>query len=75
MRQNWASGQVPPAQPGDFLWLRWWDLEGNLRLTGWEQTELERLRTEQEAQRADRERLRAEQLAAQLRALGVEPEV
>lgn len=35
-------------------WLRWWDREGNLLLTGNE---------------------RAEQLAAQLRALGVEPEV
>ena len=29
------------------LWLRWWDKEGNLLLTGWEQTELERLRSEQ----------------------------
>ncbi len=41
-------------------WLRWWDREGNLLLTGYE--------------RAEQERQRAERLAAQLRALGVEPE-
>ena len=41
-------------------WLRWWDLQGNLLLTGDE-------RAEQERQKSDR-------LAAQLRALGVEPE-
>jgi Uma2 family endonuclease len=49
-------------------WLRWWDLQGNLLLTGEE-------RAEQEHQRAEQEHQRAEQLAAQLRALGVEPEV
>ncbi|MBD1808223.1 Uma2 family endonuclease [Microcoleus sp. FACHB-SPT15] len=49
-------------------WLRWWDLQGNLLLTGEE-------RAEQERQRAEQEHQRAEQLAAQLRALGVEPEV
>ncbi len=38
----------------EFPWLRWWNLQGDLLLTGEE---------------------RAEQLAAQLRALGVEPEV
>jgi hypothetical protein len=48
-------------------WLRWWDREGNLLLTGYE-------RAEQERQRAEQERQRAERLAAQLRALGVEPE-
>ena len=41
-------------------WLRWWDAEGNLLLNSQE-------RAEQERQRADR-------LAEQLRALGVEPE-
>ncbi|MEP0769213.1 hypothetical protein NDA06_07970 [Trichocoleus sp. ST-U1] len=41
-------------------WLRWWDREGNLLLTGYE--------------RAEHESQRAERLAAQLRALGVEPE-
>jgi Uma2 family endonuclease len=52
----------------EFPWLRWWDAEGNLLLTGTE-------RAEQESQRAEQERQRAERLAAQLRALGVEPEV
>jgi Uma2 family endonuclease len=41
-------------QNQDLPWLRWWDAEGNLLLTG--------------AERADR-------LAAQLRAAGIEPEV
>jgi Uma2 family endonuclease len=48
------------------LWLRWWDLQGNLLLTGWEQTQIEQARAEQERTRADR-------LAAQLRALGIDP--
>ncbi|MFM6077405.1 MAG: Uma2 family endonuclease, partial [Dolichospermum sp.] len=42
----------------DLPWLRWWDLEGNLLLTGQELAE-------QEKQRADK-------LAAKLRELGVE---
>ncbi|RMF33653.1 MAG: Uma2 family endonuclease [Chloroflexi bacterium] len=42
------------------LWLRWCDLEGRVIPTG--------------AERAEQERRRAERLAAQLRALGVEPE-
>lgn len=42
-------------------WLRWWDEQGNLLLWGGEL--------------AEQERQRAEQLAAQLRAAGIEPEV
>jgi Uma2 family endonuclease len=42
-------------------WLRWWDLEGNLLLTGEERAEQERQRAEQERQRAEQERQRAEQ--------------
>jgi hypothetical protein len=49
-------------------WLRWWDCQGNLLLTGDQRAEQERQRAEQEQQRGDR-------LAAQLRALGIEPEV
>jgi Uma2 family endonuclease len=52
----------------DLPWLRWWDLDGNLFLSGEE-------RAEQEYQRAEQERLKNERLIAQLRALGVEPEV
>jgi Uma2 family endonuclease len=48
-------------------WLRWWDLQGNLLLSGDE-------RAEQEHQRAEQERQRADRLAAQLRSLGIEPE-
>ncbi|MBX9258590.1 Uma2 family endonuclease [Desmonostoc muscorum CCALA 125] len=49
-------------------WLRWWDEQGNLLPWGTELAEQERQRTEQEHQRAER-------LAAQLRAAGIEPEV
>ncbi len=49
-------------------WLRWWDLQGNLLLTGDKRAELER-------QRAQQERQRNEILIAKLRSLGVEPEV
>lgn len=41
-------------------WLRWWDLEGHLLLTGNE--------------RADQSQQRADRLAEQLRALGVDPD-
>ena len=48
-------------------WLRWWDAQGNLLLTGEE-------RADAKAKRADAEAKRAERLAAQLKALGIEPE-
>jgi Uma2 family endonuclease len=41
-------------------WLRWWDEQGNLLLWG--------------SEKAEQERQRAERLAAQLRAAGIEPE-
>ena len=46
--------------------VRWCDRQGVLILTGEE-------RAEQERQRAEQEHQRAERLAAQLRALGIEP--
>lgn len=62
-------------------WLRWWDAQGNLLLAGTERANLESQRAnmelrraEAEAQRANIETQRAERLAAQLRALGIEPE-
>lgn len=48
-------------------WLRWCDRPGQVILTGCERIALERQRAEQEHQRA-------EKLAAQLRALGIEPQ-
>ena len=42
-------------------WLRWWDSQGNLLLTGNERAEIEQHRAEQERQRAEQERHRAEQ--------------
>jgi Uma2 family endonuclease len=50
------------------VWLRWCDADGNLILTGME-------RAEQERQAKEIALQRAEQLAQQLRSLGVEPEV
>jgi Uma2 family endonuclease len=41
-------------------WLRWWDSEGNLLLSGNERAEVERQRAETERQRAETERQRAE---------------
>lgn len=51
----------------DGYWLRWWDQQGDLLLWGTE-------KVEQEGQRAEAERQRAERFAAQLRAAGIEPE-
>jgi Uma2 family endonuclease len=68
------------------LWLRWWDLEGNLLLMGKERALLEQHRTDQQRQRAEQAEQKAEQaerrieqeqekrqqLAAQLKALSPE---
>ena len=68
-------------------WLRWWDLQGNLLLTGEERAEQEKMRAEQEKMRAEEAELklqqselqleqelqRSQRLVEQLRALGVEP--
>jgi hypothetical protein len=69
-------------------WLRWYDREGQMLLTGAERAEQEHQRAEQEHQRAEQEHQRAEQervmrqqaqaqaerLAARLRELGIEPD-
>ena len=70
------------------VWLRWCDQNGQLILTGSETTEEEHQRAEQERaekqkalelaeqerQRAEQEHQRAERFAAQLRALGIDPQ-
>jgi len=61
-------------QNSELPWLRWWDSDGNLLLTGWENSEQERQRAEQERQRAEQEHRRVETLMAQLRAAGIEPQ-
>ncbi len=55
-------------------WIRWCDEDGHLLPIASEQLYHEQQNTEQERQRADTEQQRAERLAAQLRALGIEPE-
>lgn len=49
-------------------WLRWWSAAGELLLTGQE-------KAQQEKQRADAAESKADRLASQLRALGIEPDV
>jgi len=63
-------------------WLRWYDQNGNWVLTSTEQERQERQKAEQERQKAEQERQKAEQerqkterLIAQLRSLGVEPDL
>ncbi len=60
------------------LWLRFYDPEGNLVLlpeeAAQQRAEQESQRAEQAEQRAEQERQRAERLAAQLRAMGVDPD-
>jgi len=51
-------------------WLRWYDKAGNWIPT---HVELAQRQTEQERQRAEQEYQRAERLAAQLKALGINP--
>ena len=67
-------------QDVDLPWLRWWDAQGNLLPTSEERADQERQekdRALQEKEQARQEKeqalQRAEKLAAQLRALGVEP--
>ncbi|MEO1399970.1 MAG: Uma2 family endonuclease [Cyanobacteria bacterium J06635_1] len=55
-------------------WLRWWDSEGNLLLTGDELAKQEKQRAEQEKQRAEQEKQRADRLADRLRAMGIDPD-
>lgn len=61
-------------------WLRWYDAQGHILLTGDEKAEQEhqraeqeRQRAEQERQRAEQERQRAERLAELLKAQGIDP--
>lgn len=63
-------------------WLRWCDRNGKILSTGQERAAYERQRAEQAEERAEQERQRAEEseattarLLAQLRALGIEPDV
>ena len=56
------------------LWLRWWDLNGNLLLVGKEEAQSQKLRAEQQQQRAEQAELKAAQLAERLRAMGIDPD-
>ena len=56
-------------------WLYWYDERSQRYPTPYERAKLDRDRATIESQRADTESQRADRLAAQLRALGIEPEV
>lgn len=55
-------------------WLYWYDQAGNRLLTPEEEIEQQSLRAEAQQARADAQQARAEKLAAQLRALGIDPD-
>jgi Uma2 family endonuclease len=55
-------------------WLRWWDNQGNLLLTGEERAERERQQKEEAQQQAKQERQRADRLAERLRQIGINPD-
>jgi len=56
------------------LWLRWWDSQGNLLLTGSERASIAEQRAETAEQRAETAEQKAARLAERLRELGVDPE-
>jgi hypothetical protein len=56
-------------------WLYWYDENDRRYPTPYERAKLETQRANTESQRANAESQRADRLAAQLRALGIEPEV
>lgn len=56
------------------VWLRWYDSDSQLILTGAENSEKQRLAKEQAQKQAAQEHQRAERLAAQLRAMGIDPD-
>ncbi len=55
-------------------WLRWWDSEGNLLLTGEERSQVLASELEQERQEKEAAQRRAEQLAERLRQMGINPD-
>ncbi len=71
----WQGSYQNQTQP----WLRWWDLQGNLLLTGSERAELEKQRTAQAEAKAQEAEARAQEaeakaarLAERLRANGTD---
>ncbi|NEP15010.1 MAG: Uma2 family endonuclease [Symploca sp. SIO2C1] len=56
------------------LWLRWWDKEGNLLLTGWERTELECTRAERAESRAENAERSQRDAIPRLLAMGLSAE-
>lgn len=55
-------------------WMYWYDEQGQRYLTPAEQVKQETQRAQQEAQRAEVAEKRVQQLAEQLRALGIDPD-
>jgi Uma2 family endonuclease len=55
-------------------WLRWWDSNGSLLLSGEEQAEVEKQRADAERQRADDLETQRDRLAAKLQEMGIDPQ-
>lgn len=70
----WQGAYPTESRDREQRWLRWWDSEGNLLLTGREQSRLDSQRAEQEKQRAEQAEQRARQMEAKLRAMGIDPD-
>lgn len=58
----------------DIPWLRWWDNQGTLLLTGHETAAQTQRQLTQAERQLEQERQRTERLVAQLRAQGIDPE-
>lgn len=61
-------------QNAELPWLRWWNGQGDLLLTGEERADRAEVQLEQKEMQLAQEQSRAERLAEQLRALGVDPD-
>jgi Uma2 family endonuclease len=55
-------------------WLRWWDSNGDLLLTGEERAEAAKHHADTEQQQANAEKQRADRLTAKLREMGIDPQ-
>ena len=55
-------------------WLRWWDNQGNLLLTGEERAEQERQRAEEALAQLEQEQQRYQSLLEKLRVQDIDPE-
>lgn len=66
----WEGAYQNQTQP----WLRWWDLQGNLLLTGTERAMVAEQQAALAEQRAESAEQKAARLAERLREMGIDPD-